>query len=971
MQNAEQNTAQARMLDALPAIAWSADARTLRFTYISLAAERILGYPCARWIDEPDFWAEHIHPDDRSVIDLCHAETMSGNDHELVYRMITADGRWVWLRDVVKVHKENGVPVELFGVMSDITRERATERRLTASEENYRLMVEHSPDGIGAHVDGQYVYANSALVRLLGASSDADIVGKTSLSFVHPDSVDLVVARHHRLAAGEPVGLAAEKLIRIDGSIVDVEVLAHPVIYDGSKAVQVVVRDITERLQAEEAIRAGEHRLQTLAGGTNEAIWEWSLVTNTMWTNDAHIALFGEQVTTERMFEMWMDHVHPDDRERVRRGGLPAVYGETETWHHEYRFRHADGTWRVLVDRGRNVYDANGTRQRMIGALLDVTNLREAERERIAAETKFRAIVEHSVVGVYITAESQFTYVNDTFASIVGYSREELLGMSVTSLFERQSRSSASCVRKSGERAELALYETTAVVDGQEVVIGTMLDVTERRRSRRALQESEERHRELVDNVRDIIFRIDRDGRIASLNPSFEAITGYTAEDWIGRPFEGLFLVDHVGVAKDHFRRVLGGENHVMRTYRVQARSGRIVELEISAEPRYIDGKIAGTIGLARDVTHQRLIERKLEEAKRLTSLGQLAATMAHEFNNVLMAIQPFAELIGRQTPDDSPVANAVRHITHAIARGRRVSQEILRYTNPKDAELADIDVPAWLPNLAGQLAATLPVITSLRFAIDASVGCIRGDRAQLEQVITNLVFNARDAMPAGGTIEIEAIPDRADNGVPMVRFSVRDEGVGIAPENAALIFDPLFTTKRNGTGLGLSVARRLVEQQGGALTMASTPGVGSIFFITMPAAEAAAVCAVVERTARPVARRVLLVEDEESVGAGLLALLELEDFETVWLKCGADVLAASAEIAPDVAILDLNLPDANGLDLLPELRRKWPGLPVIVSTGHLEPASVKTDDYTTSVMKPYQIAELLDAMARVTAPAA
>jgi PAS domain S-box-containing protein len=830
-------------------------------------------------------------------------------------------------------------------------------------------MVEHSPDGIGTHVDGKYVYANPGLVSLLGAKSEAEIVGRESLSFVHPDYVELVRARQAKVASGHPVGLTAEKLVRVDGSIVDVEVLAHPVFYDSTLAVQVVFRDITERLHQEEVIRAGEHRLQTLARGTNEAIWEWSLVTNTLWTNDAHAALFGEPVTAETMHERWLARVHPEDRERVRPVALRAMYGEIETWNIEYRFLDASGEWRVLLDRGRNVYDSAGTRQRMIGAMLDVTTLREAERERAAAEVKFRAIVEQSVVGVYIMSGARFTYVNETFATIVGQSRDELLAMSDASeLFQREDSAHARCVRKNGEAVEMALYETSAIVGGQSVVIGTMLDVTERRRARRALQLSEQRHRELVDNIRDIIFRVDRDGRIASLNPSFETITGYRAEEWLGKPFTDLFIADNISPATDHFHRVMRGETHVIRDYRIRAKSGKIVELEISAEPRFVDGEIAGTIGLARDVTHQHVIERKLEDAKRLTSLGQLAATMAHEFNNVLMAIQPFAEIIGRQTPPGSPVADAVRHIGHAIARGRRVSQEILRFTNPKDADVADVDVPAWLPNFAGQLSATLPMSTTLRCSIDASVGCIRGDRAQLEQVLMNLVFNARAAMPGGGTIEIEALPEPATDGAaPFVRFNVRDEGVGISEENAAQIFDPLFTTKRNGTGLGLSIARRLVEQQGGALTMQSTPGIGSVFSVSMPVSESGPACAVPRRSVRPTARRVLLVEDEESVGAGLRALLELEDFETTWLRNGDEVLNADVSLAPDVAILDLNLPDAYGLDLLPELRRKWPNLPVIVSTGHLEPTSVKTDELTTSVMKPYQMAELLEAMARVT----
>jgi len=155
-----------RLLDALPAIAWSASVETFRFTYVNRAAETLLGYPIQRWVDEPGFWTEHLHPDDRHVAAFCHNETLACRDHELVYRMIAADGRTVWLRDYVNVHIVDGVPVELFGVMVDITREREAEAASRESRENFRRMVELSPDCIGVHVDETYVYVNQAFVQL-------------------------------------------------------------------------------------------------------------------------------------------------------------------------------------------------------------------------------------------------------------------------------------------------------------------------------------------------------------------------------------------------------------------------------------------------------------------------------------------------------------------------------------------------------------------------------------------------------------------------------------------------------------------------------------------------------------------------------------------------------------------------------------------------------------------------------------
>src|SRR3954452_22069368 len=242
----QEDDRRSRLLAALPAIAWSASAHTFRFTYINSAAERLLGYPVERWLEEPNFWLDQIHPDDRHVAQFCHDETLCVRDHELVYRMVAADGRCLWLRDYVKVHAVNGVAVELFGVMIDITREREAEAATMESRENFRRMVELSPDCIGVHVNDEYVYVNQAFVRILGATSEEEIVGRSIFSFVDRAYWDGMHERLRRLHAGESVPYRREQFRRVDGSLIDVDVAALPLRYDHSQAVQVIARDVTE-----------------------------------------------------------------------------------------------------------------------------------------------------------------------------------------------------------------------------------------------------------------------------------------------------------------------------------------------------------------------------------------------------------------------------------------------------------------------------------------------------------------------------------------------------------------------------------------------------------------------------------------------------------------------------------------------------------------------------------------------------
>ncbi|HJQ38081.1 MAG TPA: PAS domain S-box protein [Thermoanaerobaculia bacterium] len=727
-----------RLLDALPAIAWSASAETFRFTYVNPAAETLLGYPVSRWLDEPTFWSEHLHPEDRHVPMLCHNETLAGRNHELVYRMIAADGRTVWLRDYVNVHRVNGVPVELFGVMVDITREREAEAESIENRENFRRMVEWSPDCIGVHVGNSYVYVNQSFVQLLGANSEAEIVGQSLFSFIDPAFHDGVHNRLERLKAGARVPYERMKYRRADGSLLDVEVAALPLRYGNRDAVQVIARDITDRLRAEEELRVREARLHLLASGTHEAIWEWSSERDELWTNDAYRQMFGDSNAGTFMDE-WLSRVHPDDRENAWGVGNAVENGQ-RTWGHEYRLRQEDGTYRVVLDRGHTVKLASGER-RVIGALLDVTPMREAER--------------------------------------------------------------------------------TAA--------------------------------------------------------------------------------------------------------------------------------------------------RKLEEAKRLASLGQVAASLAHEFNNVLMGIQPFVEWISREVPPTRSLSDAIGHITRAISRGKRASQEILRFANPKEPQLSPIDARTWLPTLLGQLVPVLPPTIALSHSMEPAVRSIRGDAQHLEQVITNLVYNARDAISGGGTIHVDvALSEDAER----VRISVRDNGPGIKPELVDQIFEPLFTTKRNGTGLGLAIARRLIERQGGSMTAENRPEGGAAFHLIVPVAEAPSPALQTPSLATPDVKSILIVEDDLTVGRGLEILLQSSGFETLWVQSAEEALVAAQQTRLHVAVIDVNLPDGNGVDLIPQLRAEHHDLPIVLSTGHVELDFASDKNRTISLMKPYEFGDLLAAIGSVSAAA-
>jgi nitrogen-specific signal transduction histidine kinase len=383
------------------------------------------------------------------------------------------------------------------------------------------------------------------------------------------------------------------------------------------------------------------------------------------------------------------------------------------------------------------------------------------------------------------------------------------------------------------------------------------------------------------------------------------------------------------------------------------------------------------------DITERKLLENQLALANRLTSLGRLSATVAHEFNNVLMGIQPFADLI-RKRSTDPQITQAADRIANSVQRGKGVTLEVLRFTQPAEPTIDAINVGTWLGTVTSNLRTVLS--DSIRFDLSLpdvmSPIFIAGDASQLEQVLTNLAFNARDAMPDGGTLFIGVNHCRSGTafrfGVvntpdQFVHLVVRDSGIGMTPETMNHIFEPLFTTKKTGgTGLGLAVAHQIVLRHHGHIFAESSPGRGATFHIflpvTYPQLMAPKVSAVAEKSS---VRRVLLVEDDLSVSVGLSVLLEMEGIAVEVVTRGADAEAAVVRFDPEVVLLDIGLPDMDGTEVYHRLTKRWPSLPIVFSTGHgdekkLEPYLSRPE--VRFLMKPYDFPTLMAVLKSVTA---
>jgi PAS domain S-box-containing protein len=525
------------------------------------------------------------------------------------------------------------------------------------------------------------------------------------------------------------------------------------------------------------------------------------------------------------------------------------------------------------------------------------------------------------------------------------------------------------------------LNSTIPLLEGDQRVASVVVnqDITDQRLTEESLRRSEELFRSLVENLSEVITILDGEGIVLYQSPSVFRSLGFQPSELIGKNVTDLLRPADVPRALEYLRDQVSHPDEVhslSMDFRHRDGSWRTFEINTKG----IGSGDSNVISTGRDVTEKNALEERLQQMDRVSSLGRVAATVAHEINNVLMGIQPFAEIIRRRAAGDPHLERASVQIGRAMQRGRRVTQEILRFTQPAVPSLQPTDIGALLEALRGE--AQILLGPSVDFFIECDDGPLTAmaDADQLTQVLTNLLLNARDAIEGRGQVTLLCFHDRAVTDLrspgssrDMVHVEVRDSGRGIQQEIADRIFDPLFTTKPRGTGLGLSVVHQIIKQHGGEIHVESRDGEGTSFHVMLPLVQMEAregEVASAEAGSESGLRRVLLVEDDPAVSLGLSMLLESDGFSVQTVTNGADALPEVERFRPDLVLLDYGLPDMTGVDVFRLIRARWPDLAVIFSTGQGEQQALRESmetQRTGYLLKPYDLRQLIDEMRRIT----
>lgn len=647
----------------------------------------------------------------------------------------------------------------------------------------------------------------------------------------------------------------------------------------------------------------------------------------------------------------------------------------------------------------RPMHDANGKRLGCAILLHDVTKWRAAEMARKASEELLRTIADNIPGAVF-----QLRIAGDGARSVsfVSGGVEELLEKSPAELNAAMASGNVAVVPEDraafwssldDARARHIPWDTdfrvrpprtgqqkwirlraipSRLPDGGTLWNGVMIDMSDQMAAAEALRDSEARYRLLTDNTTDLIARLDPDGTFHYVSPAAQSLFGAAPESCVGRHLRDFLPEDDAPRMFELFDRLARGQSAYTITHRWRTETGELVWCESTTRAvRQPDGSLAEIVMVTRSIEERRKLEAKVQKAQKLEAVGRLAGGVAHDFNNLLTVINGFSEMIlrGLAHPDPARLTSQVQEIRKAGERASTLTRQLLAFGRQQVQTRTRVNLNVVVEETRKFIGRVLGEDIEIETDLAADLVPIFADVGQVEQVLMNLVLNARDAMPDGGTLTLRTAnarfdvePDEDVRVGDYAMLAISDTGIGMDEDTRARAFEPFFTTKElgKGTGLGLATVYGIVKQSGGHIEVESRVGRGTTFRVFLPRRES-----LVQGTDRrpgsiTLAGRetILLVEDDDSVRHVTASMLHTLGYKVVQAPGGLEALKQCREHRGPIHVLltDVVMPMMNGREVADRVQSILPGVRTLYMSGYTDDSILRhgvVDDDVAFISKP------------------
>jgi PAS domain S-box-containing protein len=634
----------------------------------------------------------------------------------------------------------------------------------------------------------------------------------------------------------------------------------------------------------------------------------------------------------------------------------------------------------------------------ILAIIRDITARKEAEKALQESEERYRALFSGVNEGILVADIETRRYIltNQAVHRMLGYTEEEMKKLGVWDIHPSNSQkevisqfgalvkgekslvTNIPCRRKDGTIFYADFKASWAMIDSKECLVSFFTDITVRRDALRALEESENRLRTILNSLQVGVLIIDSKTRtITDTNPAVakmigapeDQIIGATCHNYVCPAGKGscpvLDLNEELNNSECILLNAKGGEIPILKT---------VSRITLGGKPYLLESMI--------DISEKKMLEAQLIQAQKMEAVGRLAGGIAHDFNNLLMAISGHTELILMKMDADNPLRRRIEEIKKAGDRAASLTRQLLAFSRKQMLKPEILNLNKLVVGIENMLKRLIGEDIKFMSSFNDDLHKIKADGGQIDQIVLNLVINARDAMPDGGALIIETenvtIDDHLCKMIPdaqpgeFVCLSIADSGIGMDVDLTQHIFDPFFTTKESGTGLGLSVVYGIVKQHGGWVKVYSAPGIGSNFQVFFPVVSPDSKNEKKEEATQErlqgEGEHLLVVEDEESVRKVTIEALRENGYEVTDVASATEAMEVFKEDTNkfDLAFCDIVLPDETGLQLVEKLLVIKPELKIVLTSGYPGQKSQWMDINKKGylfIQKPFSLVSLLKSI--------